>query len=90
MFFKILLTKRKRSVFDVLSSSFLSIINFLGILGTFIYVFGNVFIYLLICYRFLFSRALFLGIGNSSKVTFKRITYQMVPLKGRYSFEIYS
>ena len=83
MFFKILWTKRERSVFDVLSSSSLSISNFLGILGTFIYVFGNVFIYLLIRYRFLFSRALFLGIANSSKATFKRITYQMVPLKGR-------
>lgn len=83
MFFKILLTKRERSVFDVLSSSSLSIINFVGILGTFIYVVGNVFIYLLIRYRFLFSRVLFLGIVNSSKVTFKRITYQMVPLKGR-------
>ena len=53
------------------------------VLGTFIYVFGNVFIYLLIRYRFLFSRFLFLGIVNSSKVTFKRITYQMVPSKGR-------
>lgn len=83
MFFKILLTKRERSVFDVLSSSSLSISNFLGILGTFIYVFGNVFIYLRIRYRFLFSRVLFLGIVNSSKVTFKRITYQMVPLKRR-------
>lgn len=83
MFFKILLTKRERSVFDVRSSSSLSISNFLGILGTFIYVFGNAFIYLLIRYRFLFSRFLFLGIVNSSKVTFKRITYQMVPSKGR-------
>jgi len=43
VFFKILLTKRERSVFDVLSSSSLSISNFLGILGTFIYIFGNVF-----------------------------------------------
>ena len=83
MFFKFLLTKRERGVFDVLSSSSLSISNFLGILGTFIYVLGNVFIYLLIRYRCLFSRALFLGIVNSSKVTLKRIAYQMVPLKGR-------
>ena len=59
MFFKILLTKRERSVFDVLSSSSLSISNFLGILGTFIYVFGNVFIYLLIRYRFLFHVSCF-------------------------------
>ena len=46
MFFKILLTKRERSVFDVLSSSSLSISNFLGILGTFIYVLAT---YLFTC-----------------------------------------
>ena len=83
MFFRFLLTKRERGVFDVLSSLSLSVSNFLGIRGTFIYVLGNVFIYLLIRYRCLFSRALFLGIVNSSKVTLQRITYQMVPLKGR-------
>ena len=57
MFFKVLLTKRERSVFDVLSSSSLAISNLLCILGTVIYVFGNVFIYLLIRNRFFISRA---------------------------------